>query len=107
MANNNKLYEVKNFGTLKPEYHSDQFSPITVKGKKYALVADFRAKLSENQSLLNELKKYQESLKKMGRDLDEKDQKRMKRCEEIIANLKRMIDEQVEMYNLKIDQHTK
>ena len=43
----------------------------------------------------------------MGRDLDEQDQKRMKRCEEIIANLKRMIDEQVEMYNLKIDQHTK
>ena len=103
MANNNKLYGVKNFGTLKPEYHSG----LTVKGKKYALVADFCAKLSENQSLLDELKKQQKSLKEMGRDLDEKDQKRMKRCEEIIADLKRMIDKQVEMYNLKIDQHTK
>ena len=43
----------------------------------------------------------------MGRDLDEKDQKRMKRLEEIIANLKRMIDEQVTEFKLKIDQHTK
>lgn len=107
MANNDKLYGVKNFGTLEPEYHSDQFSPITVKGKKYALVSGLRAKLSENQSSLNELKKYQKSLKKMGRDLDEKDQKIMKRLEEIVANLNHMIDEQVEMFNLKIDQHTK
>jgi len=39
--------------------------------------------------------------------LDEHDQKIMKRLEEIVANLNRMIDEQVEMFNLKIDQHTK
>jgi len=107
MANNDKLYGVKNFGTLEPEYHSDQFSPITVKGKKYALVSGLRAKLSEKTSALNELKKYQKYLKKMGKDLDEHDQKIMKRLEEIVANLNRMIDEQVEMFNLKIDQHTK
>ena len=98
MANN----DYRNYGTLEPEYTSDQFSPITIKGKKYALVSGMRAKLSENQDKLSELKKYQQSLKKIGKDLDEKDQKRMKKLQEIIGNLNSVINEQIEHFNLKI-----
>ena len=107
MANNDRLYGVKNFGTLEPEYFSDTFSPITVKGKKYILVSGLRAKLNEKQSALSELKKQQKALRANGRDLDEQDQKTMKKLEEIVANLKRVIDEQVTEFKLKIDQHTK
>ena len=35
MANN----DYRNYGTLEPEYYSDNLGPITVKGKKQAIVA--------------------------------------------------------------------
>ena len=107
MTSMDRLCGNRNYGTLEPEYVSDTFSPITVKGRKQALVDGMRAKLNEKQSALSELKKQQKALRANGRDLDEQDQKTMKKLEEIVANLKRVIDEQVTEFKLKIDQHTK
>ena len=95
----NKDY--RNYGTLEPEYYSDHLGPLTIKGKKQVLVAGLESKLDENQNKLNELKKYQESLKKIGKDLDKDDAERMTRIERIIKNLKQTINEQKTMFNLK------
>ena len=95
----NKDY--RNYGTLEPEYYSDRLGPLTIKGKKQALVAGLESKLDENQNKLNELKKYQESLKKIGKDLDKDDAERMTRIERIIKNLKQTINEQKTMFKLK------
>ena len=95
----NKDY--RNYGTLEPEYYSDRLGPLTIKGKKQALVAGLESKLNENQIQLNELKKYQESLKKIGKDLDKDDAERMARIERIIKNLKQTINEQKTMFKLK------
>ena len=95
----NKDY--RNYGTLEPEYYSDRLGPLTIKGKKQALVAGLESKLNENQNKLNELKKYQESLKKIGKDLDKDDAERMTRIERIIKNLKQTINEQKTMFKLK------
>ncbi len=97
MANN----DYRNYGTLEPEYYSDNLGPITVKGKKQALVAGLESRLSINQSQLSELKNYQTSLAKMGKDLSKEDAARVQRLENIIANLKRIIDEQRTAFKLK------
>lgn len=107
MTSMDRLYGNRNYGTLEPEYCSDQFSPVTIKGRKQALVFGLQQKLNENQSALSELKKQQKSLQEKGKDLDEQDLKRMKKLQDIISNLKGTIKEQVEMFNLKIDQKTK
>lgn len=107
MTSMDRLYGNRNYGTLEPEYCSDQFSPVTIKGRKQALVLGLQQKLNENQSALSELEKQQKSLQEQGKDLDEQDLKRMKKIQDIISNLKGTIKEQVEMFNLKIDQKTK
>ena len=96
----NKDY--RNYGTLEPEYYSDRLGPLTIKGKKQVLVAGLESKLDENQNKLNELKKYQESLKKIGKDLDKDDAERMTRIERIVSNLKQTINEQKTMIKLKM-----
>lgn len=91
-----------NYGTLEPEYHQENLGPLTLKGKKYALVSGLTEKM---HSVQNELQKYeqrQKSLLEKGKDLNAKDMKDMQKCKEIVVNLKRIIDNQVQQFNLKI-----
>ncbi len=96
----NKDY--RNYGTIEPQYYQENLGPLTVKGKKSALVAGLQSRLDENQAKLQELKKYEESLAKNGKTLDAEDTARMKRIERIISDLKRIIDEQIQSFNLKV-----
>lgn len=92
----------RNYGTLEPEYYQESLGPLTVQGRKYALVTELTGKLNSVQNELKECKKQQKTLQAKGKDLNEKDMERMKRCEEIVANLKAVINTEVTRFNLKI-----
>lgn len=92
----------RNYGTLEPEYYQENLGPLTIQGKKYALVSGLTEKLNSVQNELKECKKQQKTLQAKGKDLNEEDMKRMKRCEEIVANLKAVINREVTRFNLKI-----
>lgn len=90
-----------NYGVLKKEHHDENLRDLTVKGAKKTLVSSLETTLAQKTARLQELKKEQDALKQMGKDLDAEDLARVRNLERIVADLKKTIKEQTEMFGLR------
>lgn len=91
---------MRNYGILKKERYDETLCEVTVKGAKNTLIRQLQTTLAQKTDRLKELKTEQKFLQSKGKDLGKEDLKRINRLERIVADLKKTIAEQTEMFGL-------
>ena len=91
---------MRNYGILKKERHDETLCDVTVKSSKNTLIRSLQATLVQKTDRLKELKQEQKVLQAKGKDLGKEDLERINRLERIVADLKKTIAEQTEMFGL-------
>ena len=93
---------MRNYGILKKEHRDETLSDVTVKGAKNTMIEQLKTTLAKKQDRLKELRNEQKFLQSKGKDLDKEDLERINRLERIIADLKKTITEQTEMFGFSL-----